>query len=355
MDLAFVDLEKDIASEQLRYYQSLSQGESTAVLDEALARIFPHGASDPGEREVLAILSYVAQILKLKFSSQHLGSAVLTEGQAYCYGMARAFEALCRRLGFPARLNSVYNFEYMQSHTMVEVYYGGQWHLFDPTYGVFFYDREIYDGAGRIPSARELFSGSLSGQYAFMTCDSLWSGKYVPGQVPKLLPADFRYRGAFTLRELYDRVLSLGFPFIESEKHASSFPITVEMGEAPRVAIGAVDGAIEDVEGRRENASYPRYHGAAYLGHGITGSVFHTLTIKSAGPGRFKLTYHFLPGSQFDTLGIIELRDIIVEREEVEQTTRSIGFRLQSDEGVFLVFNRRGLAIVDAITVERME
>ncbi len=355
MDRAFVLTHTNTSPQDLARFSVLPQGENTTILDQTLSRIFTQPVANAGEREVIAALSYVAQVLKLKFSAQHLGSAVLADGQAYCYGISRAFEALCRRLGLPARINSVHNFEYMQAHNMVEVFYDGQWHLFDPTYGTFFYDRDTYDGSGRIPAARELFSGSVSGQYAFMACEQLWTGFYVPGQVPRPLPADFRYRGAFTLRELYDRVLSVGFPFIQSDMHASSFPVNIDMGEARLLTIGTVDGAVEDVEGRRDNASYPRYHGAAYLGYGSTGSVFHTVTIKSALPGRYKMTYHFMRGSQITNLGIIELRDIIADKEVLLQTNWSLEFRLQSAEGIFLVVNRDGLAVVDAITVERLE
>lgn len=355
MDRAFLPLETDTHPETLRSYTTLQPEDNPAILDEVLARVFPERLEAPGETEVLAVLSYVAQTLKLQSSTQHAGSAVLADGFAYCYGMARAFESLCRRMGMPARINAVHNFEYMQAHNMAEVYYDGQWHLFDPTYGVFFYDRAVYDGSGRIPAARELFSGSISGRHAFMSCESLWTGRYAAGQHPKALPDDFRYRGAFTLRELYDRVLSVGFPFIEANDRMSSFPFTIEMEDAATLSIGTVDGAIEDVEGRRENASYPRYHGAAYLGRGSTGAVFHTVTFQSAAPARFKMTYHFLRGSLFDAMGVIELRDIIVERYASKNNTWSVWFRLQSDEGTFAVVNRRDVAVVDAITVEREE
>ncbi|NLV45920.1 MAG: transglutaminase domain-containing protein [Candidatus Hydrogenedentes bacterium] len=351
----FPVLELDTDAGARAYFKALPPGERLDVLDAALARIFPKCVANPGEREVLAVLSYVGQVLKLKSSARHLGSEVLAEGQAYCYGMARAFEALCRRMGLPARINAVHNFDYMQAHNMAEVYYGGQWHFFDPTYGVFFYDRENYDGAGRILSARELFSGSVSSRFAFMTCDPLWTGNYNPGQVPKLLPDDFRYRGAFTLRQLYDQVLAVGFPFIQSDANTSSFPIDIDMGNTPQLAIGTVNGAFDDVEGCRENGTCPRYHGAPFLGSGSTGFVFHTLTVKSAAPARFKMTYHFLRGSRFEAMGVLELRDVIIERQESRDDTWSVWFRLQSAEGLFLAINRRDVAILDAITVERLQ
>ena len=354
LDRAFTPLIADSHEAFLSFFQTLSKNENTRVLDQALARMFPDGVDAPGEREVLTVLSYVAQTLKLESSGRHLGSEVLAEGKAYCYGMARAFEALCRRMGLPARINAFHNFEYMQAHNMAEVYYDGQWRLFDPTYGVFFYDRADYDGSGRIPPARELFSGRVPGEHAFMVCETLWSGEYDPGWTVRALPDDFRYRGMFTLRELYDRVLAVAFPMVQSELDMSSFPITIDMGDHEALSIGAVDGKREDLEGRRANATYPRYHGTSFLGHVVMGPAFHTITFKADRPGRFRMTYHFLPRSRFDAMGTVELRDIIVDRHDSGERAWSVEFRLQDEEGIFLVVNRRHTAFVDAITVERL-
>ena len=355
LERAFKTFEGDAGPDVVGRFSALSPGENVQILDEALARVFPQGPSaSPGETQVLAVLSYLAQTLKLKASVRYLGSDVLADGQAYCYGFARAFEALCRRMGLPARENGVHNFGYMQAHNMAEVYYGGRWHLFDPTYGAFFYDRGAYDGAGNIPSARELLSGSVPGTNVFMACDTLWTGTYKPGCAVHPLADDFRYRGMFTQRQLYDRVLATAFPFVQSDLALSSFPITVDMGQNSRISIGQVDGKAEDVEGRRDDASYPRYHGTAFLGEGAMGSAFHTITFKAAAPGRFKMTYHFLPQSRFDSMGMLELRDVIVERHETADNAWSVWFRLQSGEGLFLVMDRRGAALLDAITVERV-
>lgn len=355
MDRAFTPLAADTQPDFVKRFTALSPGEDLAVLDGVLSRLFPGKVTDPAEKEILSLLAYVSQTLKLKSSMRHLGSQVLADGQAYCYGMARAFEALCRRMGLPARINAVYNFEYMQAHNMAEVFYDGSWHLFDPTYGVFFYDREAHDGSGRVPSARELFAGTAPGRYAFMVSDPLWTGAFNPDWKPRPLPDTFRYRGAFTLRQLYDRVLSTGFPFVQSDAGMSSFPVTIDLADRTELALGTVNGAIEDLEGRREDASYPRYHGAACLGEGSMGAAFHTLTVKAASPGRFKMTYHFLPRSTFGDMNTVELRDVIVERQAAEGGTWTVWFRLQSTEGLLLVVNRGNVAMLDAITVNREE
>jgi hypothetical protein len=356
LERSFKAFDEDTGSAVLQHFTALPPDENVKILDETLARIFPKGpAGSPGEAQVLAVLSYLSQTLKLKSSTRHLGSEVLADGQAYCYGFARAFEALCRRMGLPARENAVHNFEYMQAHNMAEVFYGGRWHLFDPTYGTFFYDRKEYDGTGNILSARELLSGSVSGKNVFMVCDSLWTGTYKPDSTVHPLADDFRYRGMFTQRQLYDRVLATAFPFVQSDLAMSSFPITIDIGQKSQVSIGQVDGKPEDVEGRRDDASYPRYHGTAFLGEGVMGSAFHTVTFKAAAPGRFKMTYHFLPQSRFESMGTLELRDVIVERHETAGNAWSVWFRLQTTEGLFLVVDRRGAAFLDAITVERIE
>jgi hypothetical protein len=355
LDRAFNVFEEDVSGDVLQHFTALSPNENLKILDEALERVFPKGVKSPGESDVLGVLSYVAQTIKLKSSARHLGSEVLSDGQAYCYGFARAFQALCRRMGLPARINAVHNVEYMQAHNMAEVFYGGRWHLFDPTYGSFFYDRKEYDRSGRIPSAREMFSGSVSGKNVFMVCDALWTGEYKRDWTVQPLADDFRYRGMFTQRQFYDRLFATAFPLVQSELAASSFPITIDMGDRNRVSIGEVNGQQEDLEGRRQDSTYPRYQGTGFLGQGIMGPAFHTVTFKAATPGRFKMTYHFLPQSRFDGMGTVELRDVIMERDELAKDAWSVWFRLQTTEGLFLVVNRRDAAFLDAVTVERVE
>ncbi len=356
LDRAFTVLDGPDTQERLEHFRTPQKGERLEILDQVLSRLFPDGLQWPGEPEILRVLSYVAQTTRLESSGRHLGSEVLAEGRAYCYGMARAFEALCRRMGLPARINAVHNFEWMQAHNMVEVYYDESWHLFDPTYGAFFYTRPEYDGMGTAASARALLSGRVAPEYAFQTCEALWTGKYDPAWKVRPFPKDLKYgQYRFTVSELYERVLTTSFPFVQSELEMESFPMNIDMGDGDSLAVGAVDGNTEDVYGRQADGQYPRYHGAPFLGHMRLGPAFHTIAFKASQPGRFRMTYHFLPQSRYDAIGTVELRDIIMDAHEAGANAWSVVFRLQSEEGLFLVVNREHAAYVDAITVTRLE
>ena len=356
LDLAFTVPDTQDSEARFEFFRTLHKGEDTAVLDGVLERLFPGGVAEPGEAELLRVLSYVAQTTRLEASGRHLGSQVLAEGHAYCYGMARAFEALCRRMGLPARINALHNFEWMQAHNMAEVYYGGAWHLFDPAYGTFFYTRPEYDGQGQIPSARALLSGRAAPDHVFQVCEKLWTGSYDPDWKVRPFPKDFRYgQYSFTVLELYAHVLARTFPFVQSELEMTSFPIDLDMGEKETLEIGKVDGDAMDTFGRLPNGRYPRFYGTPFLGHMRLGPVFHTITIKASKPGRFRMTYHFLPGSRCEAMATVELRDVLIDACESGTDSWSAGFKLQSEEGLFLVINRRGAAYVDAITVSRIE
>lgn len=356
LDQAYTVLDAPESQERLEHFQTLLAGEALDVLDGVLAELFPDGVRRPGESEVLRVLSYVAQTTRLASSSRHLGSDVLSDGHAYCYGMARAFEALCRRMGLPARINAVHNFQWMQAHNMAEVYYDGAWRLFDPTYGVFFYTRAEYDGRGAIPSARALLSGRIAPDHPFQVCEELWTGAYDPDWEVRPFPKDYQYgRYEFTVMELYAHVLATAFPFVQSDLEMESFPLDIDMGDASSLTIGEVDGRLEDIDGRGPDGRYGRHRGTPFLGQLQLGPAFHTVTIRTSTPGRFRMTYHFLPQSRFDAMATVELRDVIMDTYETDRNTWSAVFKLQGDEGIFLVVNRRHTALIDAISVTRLD
>jgi len=70
-------------------------------------------------------------------------NAVLGSQTGICVQAERTFAALVRRLGFPVR---DVGFDYVEpngepgAHAAAEVYYGGAWHFFDPTFGQFWTD-----------------------------------------------------------------------------------------------------------------------------------------------------------------------------------------------------------------------
>lgn len=211
-------------------FRQQTPGEDISVIEAKLGEIFADGPRQD-EAAVLRMLSYVAQSTQLKFTATPLGSDVLKQGFGYCYGMALAFVALCRGAGLPARVNAFRNLEVMEAHNMAEVHYDGAWHLFDPTYAVFFCTHEDFDGKGRIASLREL-AAHQTPRHAFQVTANLWTGTF-DGQVAakRVLPETKCGEYPFTLLEFYERVFTSAFPAIPSDGVATSYPLDLDLRE----------------------------------------------------------------------------------------------------------------------------
>jgi DNA-binding SARP family transcriptional activator len=109
----------------------------------------------PGdEARVDAVLRFVSSRYEPKRVSGADGSPRRTlESGSECSGLlSLAMATVCRAGGYPVRLvDTISETGARQSHQVVEVYYGGRWHLYDPSYGV-----AVRDGHGRVVGYSEL-------------------------------------------------------------------------------------------------------------------------------------------------------------------------------------------------------
>jgi hypothetical protein len=353
LDRAFVVL--DEPAEFIEQWSQPGPNEDLDVLDAALGEIFPDGL-DRSERGILRILSWTAQRIRLQSSAEHAGSGVIRQGYSNCYGMARAFVALCQRAGWPARINSLHNFELMPSHNMAEVHYAGAWHAFDPTYAVFFYTRPEYDGEGEVPSMRALLATAARGAHGFQTARELWTGAPDGDAEPRPIPEDARYgEYPFTLRIFYETLFARGFPAALSDAAAVSFPLDLDLRETDELWIGQGDGDISDQLPRRADGTAIRHAGTPVIGKTPIPTAYQTVTFLVSEPGRYQLTYHLVPGGHHARMAAIELKSVIVERIEADEKTWSLICRIQDTQGLLLVHNRYYAAFIDAIHVRRMD
>ena len=77
---------------------------------------------------------------------------ILETGSRYCGHLSAAMKALVRAGGYTSRgINISDGMATPGTHMILEVHYGGQWHLYDPTYGVKFRNSD-----GQIASYRDL-------------------------------------------------------------------------------------------------------------------------------------------------------------------------------------------------------
>lgn len=338
--------------EYIESFRRLDPNDDPAVLDEALAKVFPEGAQ-ADEAGVLRILSYVAQVIRLEESFTPLGSEVLKQGHAYCNGIALAFAALCRRAGLPARVNAFHNLEWMEGHNAAEVYYDGAWRFFDPTYGAFYFSQPVYGGAGYVPSLCEL-TANAAPRFGFQVTRRLWQGGFDGTVDVQPIAPDAKYGDyPFTLAEFHERLFRGAFPVIPSEDAASSYPLDVDLRDTDEVWVGERDGMFMDQLGRKEAGRLPRFYGTPVIGKTRLGTAFQTVSILAREPGAYRLTYYMAPGGRHDHMAVVELKNVRVGATRAEQDAWVLECYVQDNPAVLLVANRYFFAAVDAIRIER--
>lgn len=346
----------ETSREALDQLQRIPVDEDTTVLDAALRRIFKSARPPATEASILEILRYIPQVTALQFLNSGRGSDCLAKAQGLGDGMALAFTMLCRRIGFPARINTLHNFEFMQGHTGVEVYYDGAWHFFDSTYAAFFYTEPEYNAKGRIPALREVMTDPALRQNAFMVSDpaALWKGVHLPDAGIRPFARDFAYGDyKFNLGQLYDQVFSKSFPVSWSPDATASFPVDVDLTQQDERWIGQPDADVLDMAGKQPDGRYPRFFGAVNIGPGRLGGAAHLLTLNVRTPGLYRITYHVTPDSPLDALAVVEIKNALVARTATQENTWTIEAYLQDNPGMLLITSPGQSVHIDAIHITR--
>ncbi|MCE2440987.1 MAG: transglutaminase domain-containing protein [Candidatus Latescibacteria bacterium] len=270
----------------------ISSEEDRGFLEAVLKSIFPDGTGGlTDEQKGIAILRYAASALELKNNG---GSAtkIIKEGYAICGGLSHVHRVLCRMVGLPSRYIGAFNLRpIMGSHAISEVYYDGKWHLLDPTFGLFFYSREAYDGTGEIASFHDLVM-SADRWTAFKVVEQPWIGRYdaaVRSHGVAAVEADYlKDRYKTPIMDLYRKYLAETFPIAYGHNDPVSYPVDADLRDREEMRIGEVDGNYGDVLRMVTNGSV--YVGSHYLG-GSYPPGFHTWSIRTPGPCRLRIEY----------------------------------------------------------------
>ena len=96
------------------------------------------------EQALDAINKYVAAKLNYDEPAREFRTPrqILERGSCYCSNLALAMAAIAAAGDYPTRTIHLSDSpEHRNTHVVVEVYYGDQWHLYDPTYGISFLNR----------------------------------------------------------------------------------------------------------------------------------------------------------------------------------------------------------------------
>lgn len=154
--LDFGELNFDLATEtektsvvfRVMQYDSLNHSYYRDLFD----KLTINATSD--EEKISRINTYVATKLNYNEPAKSFPTpkAIIERGSCYCSNLAIAMAAITASANYPTRtvhLSDTTN--YLNTHVTVEVYYQEKWHLYDPTYGIFFFNTQ-----GIVASYREL-------------------------------------------------------------------------------------------------------------------------------------------------------------------------------------------------------
>ncbi len=98
-----------------------------------------HAGTD--HEKIQAINKYVVTRHNPKENAWGFKSArqIIERGAPHCSNLAFAMAIVCAAGGYPSRtIHTTDDIQYSNTHVAIEIYYGESWHLYDPTYGVFF-------------------------------------------------------------------------------------------------------------------------------------------------------------------------------------------------------------------------
>ena len=332
----------------------ISSEEDRGFLEEVLKSIFPDGTGGlTDEQKGIAILRYASSALELKNNG---GSAtkIIKEGYAICGGLSHVHRVLCRMVGLPSRYIGAFNLRpIMGSHAISEVYYDGKWHLLDPTFGLFFYSREAYDGTGEIASFHDLVM-SADRWTAFKVVEQPWIGRYdaaVRSHGVAAVEADYlKDRYKTPIMDLYRKYMAETFPIAYGHNDPVSYPVDADLSDREEMRIGEADGNSGDVLRMVTNGS--AYVGGHYLG-GSYPPGFHTWSIRTPGPCRLRIEYF----STHDNPPVLKPSPLKAARIVSVQTEgRRVAMDLQviGPEVIVSIYCPEGTFAVDAVRAARV-
>ncbi len=332
----------------------ISDAEDLAYLDAVLADIFPEGIGGlTDEQRAIEILRYASTSLFLK-NNGGTATKIIKEGYGICGAISTVFRTLCRRSGLPARyIGAFYLRPGQGGHAISEVHYDGGWHLLDPTFGLFYYSSETFDGSGRIPAFHDLVLAP-SGYYALKVCEKPWVGRHdAKTRSYGITPADADFLKdvyGTGIVDLYRKYLTETFPVAYGGADLISFPVDADLTLSDSVAVGGIDGKSRDVVLQALN-------GNAYVGgHYVGGSFppgFHTWSVRTPARSRLRLTYHATTDKPPD-LVLSCLKAVHLASQSSGDRFTVFDLTAVGPEVIFSVYCPTGTYVVDAMHILRV-
>jgi Transglutaminase-like superfamily len=304
--------------------------ENKTLLAEVLHRILAGQSQFTDEQKSIRILRYVTSVLADK-PNQGSATKILQDGFALCAGKSHVFVMLCRTAGIPGRYVGAMYVPDLGSHALAEAFYDNRWHLYDATYGLFFYSHPEYDSGGYVTSFHDLVTDPF-GWTAFKVVP-------VPGKrhsddalanfpVTRLADPATGPRREFRLIDEYRKELSEAFPIAYGDDDMVSYPIDADLSNTEALWYGQVNESSGDLE-----TFSPRFSGSHYVGNS-TPPGFHTWVIRTEPNTSVNIEYYSTRDNPPE-LHLIALRAArLVERRS---EGREVVFRIHVDDGEAII------------------
>lgn len=320
--------------------------EDEAFLGSILGTVFEgeEGLSD--EAKGIRILKYVSSSLALK-ANQGSATKIIHEGFALCGGKSLVFVTLCRKAGMAARyVGSMYMPE-LRSHAISEVFYDGKWHLYDPTFGIFFYSKPDYDNTGYVISFHDLVANPY-GWTPFKVVRKTGTGRY--DESVKTF-ATTRVERSYLAGhdesvDSYRKDLNEAYPIAYGGDDMVSYPVDANLLETASQWFGQRD----DKDG--ELATYAvRFSGSHYVGNGMP-PAFHTWVVKAAPNTTVSIEYYSVDANP-PKLYVVPLRAVKVIDCKYEDKKVTFTVYVNDSEAVLSVYCPGAAFDVDAMHIYR--
>lgn len=286
-----------------------------------------------GDTEKLCI-----EIMRFATSSIVLGdpivmkpvSKVIEDELCSCGGFSHVFCELARLAGVPARYLGTYGILDVGSHALAEAYYDGAWHLYDATFGVFFYSNKSYDGKGHILSGHEIVT-QTNRPALMQVVHTPWQKNYEQQRTYRIQPVP-EPATSHVLNYWGEKGRKNIFPICFGDRAALTFPIDIDLSKETRFAIGEPDNDWRFVW--MMCIQKPR-NGYFFIGSG--GPKFHHyVRLKCPAFAHIKLSYIATSDSTAG-LEIFPLADcFVLSRTETDNSTE-FTISTNSDEPAFLL------------------
>jgi hypothetical protein len=326
---------------------SVPGGEDDAFLGKTLDTVLEGEAELSDEAKSIRILKYVSSSLTSK-ENQGTATKIIRDGFALCGGKSFVFAALCRKAGLAARyVGSMYMPE-LRSHAISEVFYDGKWHLYDPTFGIFFYSKPDYDNTGYVISFHDLVSNPY-GWTPFKVVSEAGAGRY--DESVKTFAITNVGRGY--LAELnqdsvdsYRKDLNEAYPIAYGSDDLVSYPVDANLLENASQWFGQLD----DKDGELANYDV-RFSGSHYVGNG-TPPGFHTWVVKASPHTTVRIEYYSVTPNP-PKLYVVPLRAVKVVDCKYENEKVTFTVDVNDSEGVLSVYCPGASFDVDAMHIYR--